>query len=67
MRLVHLHRFCQAEVRNLRIHLHIQQDVAGLEVPVNDLEYGVVVKIDEPSCYTNNDVESLHPIKGCPS
>lgn len=52
-----------AEVGDLGVHVSVEQDVAGLEIPVDDLESGVLVQIQETPCDAEYDVESLRPVQ----
>jgi hypothetical protein len=51
------------EVRDLRVHVTVEEDVAGLEVPVNDLEPRVLVQVQKPACNTQYDVKPLRPVQ----
>jgi hypothetical protein len=53
----------EAEVRNLGVHVRIQQDVAGLEVTVDNFELGVFVQVLQASSDAVYDPVPLPPVQ----
>lgn len=51
------------EVGDLGVHVLVQEDVAGLEIPVDHLVPGVLVQVQEPACDAQDDVEPLGPVQ----
>jgi hypothetical protein len=52
-----------AEVGDLGVHAPVQQDVAGLEIPVNHPVPGVLVQVQQPPCDAKYDVEPFGPVQ----
>jgi hypothetical protein len=60
---VHVEQFRQSEVGDLGFHAPIQQDVAGLEVPVDNGQPRVFVEIEEPPTDPFDDLVPLPPVQ----
>jgi hypothetical protein len=52
-----------AEVRDLRVHLVVEQHVAGLEVPVDHLEARVLVEVQRAAGDAQNDALPHLPVQ----
>ena len=48
-RLVAVEEPCQPEIGDLWVHVGVQQDVAGLEITVHDLDLRVLVEVQQTS------------------
>ena len=53
----------EAEVRDLGVHIRVQQDVAGLKVTVDNFELGVFVEVLQTPSDAVYDPVPLVPIK----
>ena len=53
----------EAEVRDLGVHVRVQQDVAGLEVTVDNFELGVFVQVLQSPSDAVDDPVPLLPVK----
>ena len=51
----------QAEVGDLRVHVRVKQDVARLEIAVDDGQPRVLVEVEKPSANPLDDLEPLRP------
>jgi hypothetical protein len=58
---VHVEQLRQSEVGDLGVHVLVQQDIAGLEVPVDDRQPRVFVEIEEPPTDPLDDLVPLPP------
>jgi hypothetical protein len=61
--LVSPERSGQSEIRDLGSHVGSQQDVAGLEVPVDDPQPGLLVEVQQAARDPADDRVSLAPIQ----
>lgn len=52
-----------AEVRDLRVHLVVEEHVAGLEVPVDDLEARVLVEVQHAASDAEDDALPHLPVQ----
>jgi len=52
---------CEAEVSQPRIHLAIEKDIAGLDIPMDDNLFRVLVEVEKARRDTLDDVEPLRP------
>lgn len=52
-----------AEIRNLGIHVMVQEDVAGLEITVHDAKPRVPVKVKKTSSDPFDNVEPRLPVQ----
>lgn len=51
----------QAEVGDLGVHIHVQQDVTRLEIAVDDPQPRVLVEVEEPAADPLDDLVPLSP------
>ncbi|KAG6558077.1 hypothetical protein Mapa_000257 [Marchantia paleacea] len=58
-----LHIPGDAEVRNVRVQVGVEQDVAGFDVPVHDTRLAVMVQVRQPLGCSQGDVEPGAPVQ----
>lgn len=55
--------FCQAKIRNFRVHVLVQENVAGFKIPVYNPQPRVLVQVQKTLRYPFNYGTTFIPIK----
>ena len=54
---------CHAEVRYLRVHVHVEKNVASFQIPVDDPQSGILMEVQKASSNPNYDAVTRWPVQ----